>query len=86
MNNEFLKQAFERQFTTKSDRLIEIFYSEVPHIGRDNAMRRHLERWRRLRLWYTRHPGCDKNSTRYIKPLPYVDEAEALRAIKLLRG
>jgi hypothetical protein len=55
---------------TKSDKLIEIYYGEVPRIGRDNAMRRHLRRWFDLRSWYSRHPGADKKTTHYLAPLP----------------
>jgi hypothetical protein len=51
-----LHEFRERDFQTRSDGLIALFYRERGlDIGWDRAMQRHRERWRRLRLWYSRH-------------------------------
>jgi hypothetical protein len=79
-----LKDAFERDFDRRSDILVERFYRDRrAGFSFDDAVTRHRERWVRLRVAYSQHPAADRNDIRYVRPLPYVDTAAALRAIRL---
>jgi hypothetical protein len=65
-----LQSYFENEFTTKSDRLIAKFYADRgAGVRFDDAMTRHRQRWWRLRVWYSRHPGADPGDIRYVTPL-----------------
>jgi hypothetical protein len=63
----FLQQAFEKDFQTKSNRLTELYFADVPHLGSDTAMHRHRERWFALRCEYSRHPGADHSDPRFVR-------------------
>jgi hypothetical protein len=70
MTSKVLRQAFENEFTTKSDRLIERVYADRgAGVSFDDAMERHRDRWWRLRVWYSAHPGADPRDIRFIAPL-----------------
>jgi hypothetical protein len=71
MPSQFLLDALEREFTTKSDRLIELFYADrAAGLNFDVAVRLHRKRWWQLRLWYSQHPGADPKDRRFV-PLPF---------------
>jgi hypothetical protein len=66
MYSKFLVGSVDREFQTKTDRLTEVYFSEVRRYGMAGAMRRHRSRWHELRCWYSQHPAADRHDKRYV--------------------